>query len=94
MSRLTLAAGAFFELKDYVQVRERLDAILQLDGKNSEAHLLYCELHNRLGDPVSSLDSLRKAQQAAPENQDIRERLALNLAFSTDVAGEVDPAAR
>jgi tetratricopeptide (TPR) repeat protein len=94
VSRLTLAAGAFFELKDYVQVRERLDAILQLDGKNSEAHLLYCELHNRLGDPVSSLDSLRKAQQAAPENQDIRERLALNLAFSTDVAGEVDPAAR
>lgn len=90
-SRLLAAGRGYLQLNDLNKARKLFEGCLAINPKSSTAYLDLVELYNRMGDPKSSLDALRQAQKASPENQQLRERLAVTLAFSN--LGEVTSAA-
>ncbi len=82
VTRLLFVGRAYLQLENFGKARENLLAALQVDPKSTEAHLLLADLYRRTGDADASVVELRLAQQSAPENQQLREQLALYLASS------------
>ncbi len=89
--RLLAAGRGYLLLKNFDKARSLFEASLAMNPKSSEAYLALADMHNRMGDATASLEALRSAQAASPENQELRERLAINLAFgAVGDAGQTD----
>ena len=81
--RLIQAGRRYLTLREYGAARECFEKDLFLmNYRSAEAYEGMADLHNAIGDNDASINALRKAHQLAPANQKIRDRLALNLAFS------------
>ena len=81
-TRLLAAGRGYLQLNDFEKARKLFEACLAVNAKSTAAYLSLADLYNRMGDPTASLDALRHAHQASPQNQQLRERLAMALAFS------------
>lgn len=80
--RLYEAGLRYKDLKEYGIARKCFENCLLLNSpRTADVHLALADLNNLIGDTEESLNSLRKAHQAAPKNQAIRDRLAISLAF-------------
>ena len=91
---LYLSASAFIAFRELEPARKKLDILLQNEPNNTDAHLLYAELHSREGNINASLNSLRAAEKTAPGNREIKEKLAIQLAFTLGIDGQENWAER
>ncbi len=78
--RFLMAGRGYTDLKEFGRARDCLERCLLLN-QSAEVHLAFANLYYAIGDNEQFLASLRKAHNADPKNEVIRERLALNLAF-------------
>ncbi len=81
--RLREVGRHYFALREYGLARQCFENSLLLNPLAADVHLSLADLCNAIGDEEGSLTALRKAYQAAPGNDQIRERLAISLAFSS-----------
>ncbi len=75
-------ARRYLTLKEFGSARTFFENCLLINPRSAEAFIGLADLQIAIGDRDESLKSLRNAREMAPNNRVIRERLALNLAFS------------
>lgn len=82
--RLLAAGRGYMQLEEFNKARERFEACIAINPKSSAAYLSLSDLHSRTGDATALLDVLRRGLKAIPNDSELRDRLAINLAYGSD----------
>ncbi|WP_197355568.1 tetratricopeptide repeat protein [Aureliella helgolandensis] len=86
-AKLLAASRGYLQLNQLDKARDRVEKAIAMRPNSSESQMVLSEVFSRIGDRTGSLAALRKAQSLDPANSQLREQLALQLAFG-ETAGD------